>query len=80
MTQEEIHDRYCDIVAINWTAEEFENFSREIRKHFLTQIVERDGQDGIEFARLWVATFELDEEVTLSGEATAVISHPWEDA
>lgn len=80
MNQEEVHDRYCDIVASNWAMEEFEYFSLKIRKHFYVKIVESDPEDGLAFVTLWDRTFSLTEEVGLSAEATSVISHPKDDA
>lgn len=80
MSRDEIHDRYCDIVAVNWALEEFEYFSFKIRYHFYRQIVEHGGPDGLAFTILWNNNFTIEEEVALSGEATASISHPKDDA
>lgn len=81
MNQEEVHDRYCDIVASNWAMEEFEYFSLKIRKHFYVKIVESDPDgEGLTFVTLWDRTFSLTEEVGLSAEAASVIPHPKDDA
>lgn len=76
MDADEVHDKYIEIIANNWTMGYWHKMSMVIRGHHYLKIHQADGAAGYIFTRLWGRTFSLVEEVRLSGEATSVISHP----
>lgn len=72
------HEKYIEIVSQNWTMDRWNLLATDARKHFFDVIFKADGAEGAIFVRLWQQTWTLVEEVRLTGEATSIISHPYD--
>lgn len=74
------HEQYLETIAQNWTLSYWRVATKEVRWFFFDLIHYNDPQNGPAFTRLWERTWSLEEEVRLTGEATAILSHPHESS
>lgn len=69
---DDLHDRYIELVANNWTEKEYRALVQYVRRTLMERINHEDPSWGYRFTYLWRKSITLRDEIVWAGYAVGV--------